>query len=252
MLAQSMADNPHLNEVTAAFGPLQPPAQFVPPNVDFLVLLFTNRCGSNFLAQVLASTQIFNEAGEFFNGDTIVSHLRANGLRSVAEYVRLLPDLVGRRDRIAVKLGVEHLDLLNRAGLLAALLPRMRFILLERQDRLGQAISRAIAAQNLRWTSEQPGRMEDDQLVYDRGWIDRQMDLVATGNRLLFHFIRDARLAPLHFLYEKLVADPQAHLDQVAAWLPLPGLRMNPDLIRLRPQANEVNAAWRARYLAGG
>ena len=261
-MLRELAANPHLDQVVAAFGPLRHQAGFVAPDVDFLVLLFTNRSGSNYLAQLLASTGRFNEAGEFFNGDTIVHHVRAQGWHvraqgwraecgpAVQDYVRLLPGLVGRDGRVTVKLAVEHLDLLERAGVLQALLPRMRFLLLERQDRLGQAISRAIASQTLRWTTEHPGRLRDDQLVYDRGRIDRELALTELGYRLLYRFLRERGVAPLHFYYEQLVEAPQAHLDRVAAWLRVGDLVSEPGLIRIRRQTSAVNREWRRRYEA--
>jgi LPS sulfotransferase NodH len=243
--------NPHRDRLIAAFGPLRPDPGPVPTDLDFLFLLFTNRCGSNFLAQVLASTGRFNEAGEFFNADTVLSHADRNGLTSLPAYFGFVSRLVARGNRMTAKLGIEHIALLSEAGILDAILPRSRFILLERQDRLAQAISRLIAAQTLQWTSEQPRRVSDDRLVYARSRIEEEISRVELGNNLLRRFLTAAGVAPLHFAYEALVARPQSHLDEVAAWLPLPGLRFDPGRIRITRQANAVNVAWQQGYLAG-
>lgn len=242
--------NPHRDQIEAAFGPLLPDPGFTPPNCDYLFLLFTNRCGSNFLAHALASTGRFNEAGEYFNADTVLGHAHDQGLTSLHAYFSFLVALVARDGRMTAKLGVEHLALLAGAGILHAILPRSRFILLERQDRLAQAISRVIAAQTLQWTSEHARRLADDRLVYDRVAIAEELRRIELGNGLLYRFLAAAGARPLHFAYEALATDPQAHLDKVAAWLNLPPLRFDPSRVRISRQAGPVNAAWTERYVA--
>jgi LPS sulfotransferase NodH len=190
-------------------GPSVPDPSFKPPDLDFLFLLFTNRCGSNYLAQALASTGRFNEAGEFFNADVITFHAKQRGLRSFQEYFTLLPHLVASNGRLVAKLGPENIDILHEAGILRAVQSRSRFILLERQDRLGQAISRLIASQDLRWTSEHACLIPQADLVYARVRIDEELRLIEQANQYLYHFLSASRIAPLHFAYEALIEAPQ-------------------------------------------
>ena len=64
--------------------------------------------------------------------------------------------------------------MLADAGILDALRGRATYLLLERQDRVGQAISRVIAWQNGRWTTAHASDVPDSALVFDCaaiGWI---------------------------------------------------------------------------------
>ena len=243
--------NSHLEEIISYWGPLNADRSFIPPAVNFIFLLFTNRCGSNYFSQALSSTGYFNEGGEFFNSETILYHAKQNNLRSLHEYLSFLSGLVARNGWLVTKLAPENIELLTEAGILEAVLKRSRFILLERQDRLAQAISREIASQNLQWTSEQDSRVSQEQLVYTRERVNLQLISILRANGFLYKFLAANRISPLHFAYEALTARPREHIDEVVRWLGYPGLRFNPAQVRLRRQASTVNDAWRRRYLDG-
>lgn len=243
--------NPHRERLVEAFGPLRPDPKFKPPDIDFLFILFTNRCGSNFLAHALASTGSFNEAGEFFNADTVLSHASANDLPSLPAYFCFVSNMVAHGQRMTAKLGIEHVAILAEAGILDAILGRSRFILIERRDKLAQGISRVVASQNLQWTSEQAKAIPNSRLVYSRSRIDEEIQRVDAGNGLLYRFLATARAAPRHFSYEALVTRTQSHLDEVAAWLDLQPLQFDPGRVRISPQSSPLKEVWRRRYLAG-
>jgi LPS sulfotransferase NodH len=250
-LPQRLDVNSHLIELISGLGPLKTESGFIPPDLNFLFILFTNRCGSNYFSQAISSTGYFNEAGEFFNSSTILSHTRANNLQSLHEYFCFLPHLVALNGWLVAKLAPENIEILTEAGILEAVLERSRFILLERQDRLGQAISRTIASQNLQWTSEHDSRIPQGRLVYCRDRIDQESGTIGRANGFLYRFLASNRISPLHFAYEALTARPEQHVDEVARWLGYPRLRLDPTRIRLRRQAGAVNDAWRKRYLKG-
>ena len=243
--------NEHRELLLAAFGQLRPRVEFVTPEQDYLFVLFTNRCGSNYLCEVLASTGRFNEGGEFFNAHTIIEHAWARRLRGVQEYFAILPALVGAQERLLAKLAIEHVDILSEAAILPAILPRSRFILLERQDWLGQAMSRVIAAQNRQWTSLQSPVIAESDLVYARAAIEGEARRVADGTARLRRFLADSGAVALHVESEALLVDPQAQITRIGDWLGLENLRFNPAAIRLARQAGAVNRAWRERYLRG-
>jgi len=234
-----------------AFGQLRPQARFAAPDQDYLFVLFTNRCGSNYLCEALASTGRFNAGGEFFNADTVLEHAGARRLRSVQEYFVILPALVGAQQHLLAKLAIEHVAILQEGAILPAVLARSRFILLERNDRLAQAISRVIASQNRQWTSLQHAAIPDSQLAYSRAAIDEELRRTEKGNAMLHRFLESSGAAAMYLEYEALVADPQAQIDRIGAWLDMPGLRIDPTAIHISRQARAVNHAWRLHYLAG-
>ncbi len=131
----------HRDAITQVFGPVRPEPGWTPPDLDVLFLCFTNRCGSNYLAQLLATTGAFNVAGEFFNAPTVLTHAQERGLRSLPAYFSALSTLVPHTGRIAAKVVIGQLVTLADAGILDALRDRATYLFIERRDRLSQAIS---------------------------------------------------------------------------------------------------------------
>ena len=243
--------SPHRAMLEQVFGPIRPVAGWQPPALDVLFLCFTNRCGSNYLAHLLASTGAFNEAGEFFNAPTVLEHAVPRGLRSLAAYVSVLPDLVPHLGgRMAAKASVDQLVMLADAGILAGLGRRAHYLLLERQDRVGQAISRVIAAQNGRWSTHHAARIPDSALVFDHAAIDAELAKIGRANGAFYLFFATNGIAPVHTSYEALLANPSPVMRQLAATLSINDLQPRPDAVAIGRQANHINAAWRSAYLS--
>jgi LPS sulfotransferase NodH len=243
-------ESPHRAALERAFGPIRPVPGWVAPDVDVLFLCFTNRSGSNYLAHLLAGTGAFNEAGEFFNAATVLEHAAPRGLASLPAYFSLLPDLVQHPGRLAMKAAADQLVMLADAGILAALGQRAHYLLLERQDRLGQAISRVIAAQTGRWTTAHaPTALAAPR--YDRAAIVAELAKIEHGNAALYLFFAANRMAPIHTTYESVLRAPQGAIDRVSEAMGLAGLRADPALVPIGRQADGVNAAWRADFERG-
>jgi LPS sulfotransferase NodH len=235
----------HAWPIAAALGPLDHGPRLTGFAPRMLLLCFTNRCGSNFLAALLAATGAFNEAGEYFNASTVLEH--AINLPDPSQ----LPSLLNAGSWLAAKASADQLIMLADAGILDELAEHARYILLERRDKLAQAISRCIAAQNGRWTTRHPGHRADDQLVYDRAAIDAELARIALGNAGLYGFLAANEIAPLHLAYEDVVAAPAACIARIGSYLGMDGLTHDPARVLIARQANEVNAAWRRRYEVG-
>jgi len=244
-------DSTHRAALTHEFGDLQPKPGWNPPDLDVLFLCFTNRCGSNYLGYLLASTGAFNEAGEFFNSPVVLMHAAARGLKSLPEYFSALPTLVPHSGRIAAKASIDQLVMLADAGILDALRGRATYLLLERQDQLAQAISRTIAWQNGRWTTAQASNVPDSALVFDRAAIDLEMAMIAYDNAAFSLFFAVNDIEPVRITYEALLADAGLGATAVSARMGLGELRLRPEKVPISRQSNAINAAWRTAYLAG-
>jgi len=239
----------HSDALRRFFGHLQPEPGWVAPDVDILFVCFTNRCGSNYLAHLLATTGAFNEAGEFFNASTVVQHAVPLGLRSLPAYFSALPEIVPNPGRIAAKASIDQLVMLADAGILDALHGRVTYLVMERQDRLGQAISRVIAAQNLRWSTGHTANVPDSALVFDRAWIERELAEIAVINAAFSQFFLVNDIVPIRTTYEALLRDPRPVVGALMATMRLQNLRPRPENVAIRRQANAINAAWRRAYL---
>jgi LPS sulfotransferase NodH len=245
-----LPQNPHLAGALSLFGgSIAVPADAIPPHDLVLFLCFTNRSGSNHLAELLAATGRFNLAGESFNAEVIAADTHRYGHASFANYLAAQMHSWMVEGRFAVKLALPHLELLGRARVLDALAPRARYLMIERADRLGQAISYEIARQTGRWTSAHPGH--DATPLYGRARILDVMETFAEENRCFDLFFGHNGIVPLPVVHEDAAAAPAETIARIGRWLGLPGLV--PDLTRvgITRQADGLNVAWREAFLGG-
>ena len=249
--ALARIDRHHRNQIDALFGP-NPPTALIDPSMKFLFVGFTNRCGSNFLAHLIASTGILNVAEESFNASAAAEHVRRHGLRSLHDYVNFLCRRLNMSGWLITKVAIEQLVMLAESGVLDQIIGRSKIILIERQDRAAQAVSRLVAAQNQQWTSEQTPVLSDTQLVYSRAALDQQCAEVDFQNQAFYSFLAANGLVPMHLAYEALIESPQRHLDEIGAWLGFDRFIGDPAGIGIRRQESALKRNWRARYTAGG
>lgn len=240
----------HRNSLVPLFGP-RPPREQIDPDMRFLFLCFTNRSGSNFLAHLIASTGVLNTAEEVFNAPSMEMHVAAHDLHSLSGYVNFLCRRLNMSGWLTAKIGIEQLIMLTEADVLDQIIDRSHFILIERQDRLAQAISRLVAIQNQQWTSEQRAVMPEEALIYDRAIIQRQEAQIAEQIFGFYRFFASNGLVPKHLAYEAVMQRPQEHLAEIGAWLGFDPFIGNLGALPIQRQTSTVKQAWRARYDAG-
>ncbi|MGC9270365.1 Stf0 family sulfotransferase [Acidiphilium sp.] len=215
----------------------------------YLFLCFTNRCGSTLLSHSIASDGSLNAAGEFFNGGTIVDNANHQGLRSFGEYFNFLVPHVARNGILVAKLAITNLLLLAEMGVLEQILDQSVFVILERGDKLGQAISLSIADQNQKWSATHPAVINDDDLVFDYNQITTLISGISFEYNMFSLMFSLNGITPLIISYETLRLCPQLVISQIAKRLDL-SLRYEPTAITTERQAGTINQTWRERYLA--
>jgi len=127
-----------------------------------------------------------------------------------------------------------------------AWLDAARWILVERDDELAQAVSWARARRSGRWVAHQPSHLPD---VYDRAAIHGRLTAVRAARESWARFFDAHAVEPLRIGYEALVADPAATVGAALRFLDVS------DSVALGPpplarQADATSAAWIARYRA--
>lgn len=208
----------------------------------------TGRSGSNFLCQLLTSTDVLGRPLEYFNGPA----RRALGLPNYPDD----PDrqLAAVLSSGCTPNGVYGLKLFPRQFLLAESsrwterAPGLSFVLLEREDLLGQAISWAKALQTRSYRSTSPMQ---GPAVYDGELIAGQLaELVREQARWRLWFGRTG-VQPLRLTYESIAASPVSAVQAVADLVGLASA-VRPEMTRvdLRMQRDEQSEEWRARFLA--
>jgi LPS sulfotransferase NodH len=209
----------------------------------------SGRSGSNLLCQYLSSTGMLGNPLEYFNGS-------GRRLLGYPEY----PDEPSRQiDWIltegATPNGIYELKVfpaqaehVEKSVRWTELLPDLKFVLLKRRDILGQALSAVRALQTEQWRASMPAR---GPAIYDGAQIyERLQFAVRDYGRWDIFFARQA-VAPTIIVYEDLLVDPQAAVDQVADLFGLRGQAcVASERIDLTMQRDAVTEEWRARFLA--
>ena len=205
------------------------------------------RSGSNLLCQYLASTGVLGYPLEYFN---------AVGRRLLG-----YPDFPDTPERqidwilstgatpngiFGLKILPVQFDKVATSIRWTQLLPNVQFVLLERRDRLGQAISAHRAEQTQQWRASLAAQRE---ATYDSGQIyERLVALARDYARWSVYFARNG-IAPTVIVYEDLVADPQRAVDQVARLFGLEGeTRIDHRQVDLTIQRDATAEEWRARF----
>lgn len=213
-----------------------------------VVLAFTNRAGSNHLAECLCQTGRLAGFEEVLNHDT-VAHLAAQW------HCRSLPDYIARHVARqtpqggrwwGVKASAEQLAMLVRARI-PAMFPALRVVHIWRRDILAQAVSLDIAWQSGRWTSLQQattGRAP----VLDIARIERTIEAIETSNAAILSLAAALDLPLVSVCHEDLLARPRAVITALGRDIGLDLSDWQPQPTRLSPQADATNARFIAEF----
>ncbi len=212
-------------------------------------LCFTNRSGSNYLAELLGSTRQINVAGEFLNFDTALTHIGKNDLQSFYDYFINLVDTQSVRGGFACKIAITQIALIQQAGLLDEIMPYSRFVLSERADLLGQAISLEIASRTGKWTSymQPTGAVAEND--FDRNRLEMIIRNIAYEQQLFRLFFAINGLDYFSVNYEQLTSYTATVMNMMCDWLEIevpPGCFERTGTQR---QSDALNSAWRNRFL---
>jgi LPS sulfotransferase NodH len=218
--------------------------------IKFIFLCFTNRCGSNFLAQTLASDGRLNLAGECWNADEIIRVVKVQSLQSFQSYFSGISHHNMRNGYFISKLGVEHLTLLQLTGVLDQISDRCQFVFIERGDKLAQAISLAIAEETSSWASyNEPSTLIHDP-TFSRERIDKNIDMITDQNMMMEIFFARNGISPVRIIYEQLIQLSDVLVNYMRHQLSLPDVRIVSSRILTKRQSGKLNQHWKELYLS--
>lgn len=116
-----------------------------------------------------------------------------------------------------------------------------------RRDLLGQAISYARAQQTQAWFSDASLSKEPS---YDFQLIETCRRAIVDQQRFWKQLFARTATRPVLLCYEDLLADPASAVKQLLKTLDIPRDGCPPlDVPELRPQADDINLEWRARFV---
>lgn len=239
----------HVEKITAHFAHVARPdleadRQVLQQTLDklkvFYVVGFTNRCGSNFLAQCLASDGRLRQATEGLNFDTVINQSGRHGLRSFEAYLAwLIQRQLGQTHVFGIKASVGQLIGLSNSGLLGQVRDRLQVIHISRKDVLEQAISYYIASRTRQWTSTQ--KAQDVALDYKPNEILGIAEAIARQNSAFSMLWRLLGIDPVRVDYAKLVAEPDKTVRRIGKRLGLRDLKLVHEKLTYEKQADERN-----------
>lgn len=217
---------------------------------DIVFICFTNRCGSNFLGELLNATGKFNKAREFLNHDVVKSACMNQSISNFTDYFIAMVHANTVDGRCAIKASPEQILMLADWGILQMLSNKLKFVCIERNDKVRQCVSFSIAEQSGQWSSvgaKKPGT----DVVFDIKSLLDKLKYICRQNDYLEHFLVSNKIVAHRLVYEDLVLDTKGELDLIADFLRISS-SLTPDisLVSIKPQAGKENELFRDKFIS--
>lgn len=218
------------------------------------IIASSERSGSTYLAMLLWETGFLGAPWEYLNHDSEMKFM-AGRLRpaDLDDYFRQVVALRTSPNGVfGLKAHYHHFaKILEHCPSLLDRLPPPRFVVIERRDRLGQAISLARAIQTGAWSSYAVASREP---AYDRALVEKCLLKVKLQADGWTQWLADRAIVPLTVDYDELVAAPSTVLERVRAFIEPPsyGPAEAIELPVVRRQGDRTNIEWARRFRDGG
>ena len=245
----NVSGNGHLKELTKFFGELTQGPAIIPASTKFVFICFTNRSGPNYLAELLASDQQIGLADETLNADAIIKSSKKKGFKSLQEYFGFLAQKIAKNNYVVIKIAPYQIEMLGKAGILDQVIDHSHFVVIERSDKLAQAISHHIAFQTKKFKSIHKGTGAVIAPEFNRERIDGITTNISNMYRNFNLFFSRNGIVPISVNYEQMIAHPKFTLSFIGSRIGLPDLKFSRKRIRLERQAGPLNQEWREKYL---
>jgi hypothetical protein len=108
----------HLAKVAAEIDTISHTPLVLLRNLRFCFMCFTNRSGSNYVAEAMASTGELNLAAEIYNWDMVLNVSREHGIVDFRDYFCRLANSQAINGIVLAKVSIDHIVLLHKTGIL--------------------------------------------------------------------------------------------------------------------------------------
>lgn len=205
-----------------------------------MILAFTNRSGSNMLADYLLQTKQVGGLGEYLNADTAIRQSKKRQIDRFPDYISSLVNSLSRnRSYFGVKASAEQLRFMDRWRIFQ-MFPSVTVVHVHRDDLLGQAVSHWIARQTGQWTSLQ--ERQNDEVSFDAGKILQLTQYVARADEAIRMHCAYRGMNYISLSYEEVIADVSAAMSRVGGAADLDFSSSAFQSPRIAKQANDLNA----------
>ena len=182
------------------------------------LVVFTNRCGSNYLVELLHLMHAgIRRRGEVFNAQRVIAETQRHGHATFVDYLLALVREHAQDGRVGYKISIHQLFWLTRLGLLEPF-ASVKLVNSKREDLLAQAVSHHKARSTGQWHSEMAAK-NAAPVEYSRDKLLRSLFNIASARGLLDYYCAMHQLPRIDVTYEELVSDPMAQLQRLADFL---------------------------------
>ncbi len=239
----------HQKEIEQYFGSsvltdLSPVEEAYLNNLKIFFVVFTNRCGSTFLTEIMHQVGFgIPPKAEVFNSDLLIPCCREFDLPSFTHYFMRLVRGWSKNNSVGFKIGAQQLFWLTKTGLLSHC-KSIRLINSKRQDRVSQAISLYIARKTGQWHSEMERNNNVEPISYCRNEILQCLHSINHGQQLINYYADIHNSPRIKVNYENTLSDPEREIRRLANFLDTPelsGVSVDLEAINIRQQRNEDN-----------
>lgn len=215
-------------------------------SIKTIFICFTNRCGSNFLANLISNTALFPEAGEFFNWDTVIPYSQSHNLENFDDYCLSVINETQKNNCFISKISFLQLMLLSKFGQIPNIFNEPIFIWIRRKDILGQAISYSIANQTKQWVSFEPGLSVIPD--YRKQEILDIVQDINMANSYFSNYFQIFNANCLEIVYEDLCVAPEFYLKKIGKLTNHEITFKNLIPVKTQVQRSSINETFREKF----
>lgn len=238
----------HERQLRAHFGDAVHFSESEPVFDDRLTLLaFSNRSGSNLLANHLRTTPCFAGFHEQLNYDSVLRQSAIGNIKTLPDYFRRMRVLHKKTNSIyGYKASWDQIMMLIRFGI-DRMFSGVRVVHITRDDVLKQAISYHIALQTKQWTSTQAA--SDVVPVYDQKQITSILDGSLAAEILVRQICLTFQFTRLDVRYEAVARAPEKVVKRIAQFCDADLGTWTPKDPAIKKQAGAINQYFHDRYV---
>lgn len=248
VLAAAGEKSLHEEKLEHYFSTLQMPADLAGLDRPVCIMVFTNRSGSNVLAEYLRASHRFTGFVESLNFRRVLKYAEQYQFSEFHEYLQWqVSGLAAEGKIIGIKASVEQAIMLYRCGAIPHYFSNIHWLMVQRNDVLSQAISFSIAAQSKQWTSDQAAAPRE--VIYNFDDITGRVKQLSAAYSRMNEFFALNDIRPQRVIYEDFISDPKQHVRQIAATMGLTDLEFDEALLKLSAQRDARNGDFRERFI---
>lgn len=246
--------SPHGLKIIEYFGlenviVTEPDERFLP--YKYYILGFTNRSGSNYLAEMIAGDSRYSPAKETLCARTVIEKSKEHGFKTFSDYLFWLVETSTEQGHaFGIKASSGQLSWMTAIGAFESCFPKARIIHMKRENVIAQAVSLSVAGQTKQWMSTQKSSIESKDVAYRPIEIGRFVKEIVRANAEFEAFFYKHSIDAVSVSYEEFCENSTLQLKRIYQALGYFDVidPINSKSSRLQKQATSINQSFEHRF----